>query len=455
MLSWLMKPGAIYDPLIAPGPGLGLDHVESYWRATAERGADDGPCQGEHEVDVAVVGAGYTGLSAAYHLRRDHGARVVVLEANGPGWGCSGRNGGFVSPSIGRLSHQQWITRFGIDASRELFAEALASVDMVREIISRSGHDCDVAPPGFLNVAHRANRVRGLESKHRLLRRYFQFETELLSADDLARDWFSANEAYGALRDPISFGLHPMKLSMALLSLSRQSGVRVHSSSPVVSWRRAGACYVVKTPLAWVKATQVLIATNGYSTEGLFPQIAKRILPVLSSIVVTRPMTPAEKAGTRLSTTNIMVDTRLVRPYYRLLGDDRIMLGCRGAIRESSRHDGRIEAQLLEILRSKFPALADITADYFWSGWVNVTRDFMPRVHRVSGEPGVVYAMGYNGSGVAASIRAGFWSANLLSGDVEGIPGPLRPDLKKYSLAALRRQGQRAMVACYRLRDAV
>lgn len=443
----------MYDPLTASGPGQGRDHVASYWQATTEPIADDGVFAAQADADVAIIGAGYTGLSAAYYLTQIHGARVVVLEANRPGWGCSGRNGGFVTPSLGRLSVADWITQFGADTARTLFAEALSSLRTVREVIRTGSISCDMTSPGFLHVAHRANRMQTLQLRHELLRGTFDFETELLSSDDLRQDYFAGTEAFGALRDPVSFGVHPLKLALGLLRMARQSGARVHGASPVISWQRCGGHYVINTPDGSLKVPQVLIATNGYSTEKLFPLIRGRILPVLSSIIVTRPMTSDEKSATRFATSDIMIDTRIVRPYYRRLNDDRIMFGCRGALRESEKYDKSTEAQLLKLLVIKFPALKDISVEYFWGGWVNVTFDFMPRVHQASADHGVMYAMGYNGSGVATSIQAGKWSAALLSGADDCVPIPLRSPLRKFPLSPLRRYGQAAMVAWYRLRD--
>lgn len=445
----------MYDPLTAPGPGQGCDHVASYWQATADTVDDDGILMGEAETDVAVIGAGYTGLSAAYHLAHVHRAGVIVLEANRPGWGCSGRNGGFVTPHISRLSSQEWLTRYGIDGARSLFAAGLDSLNTVRRLIHEADIDCEASPPGFLHVAHHANRLPALESRHQLLREIYDFETEMLSANELRQNWFCGAEAFGALRDPVSFGVHPLKLALGLLQLARQCGARVHSATPVTSWRCRDGRYTIDTPGGKIKARHVLIATNGYSSEKLFPQINGRILPVLSSIIVTRPMTAEEKNETGFVTSDLMVDTRIVRPYYRRLPDNRIMFGCRGALRESAHQDKPITAKLLRFLLTKFPALEDITVDFFWSGWVNVTYDYMPRIHRAAPEPGLVYAMGYNGTGVATSIQAGKWSAALLAGNGDDLPNPLNQELKKFPLPLLRRHGQRAMIAWYRLRDAL
>ncbi len=134
-----------YDPLTAPGPGEGLAHAPSYWAATADAPPpDEGPLSADREVEVAVVGAGYTGLACAYHLARDHGVPVAVLEANRIGWGCSGRNGSFARAAYGRLAHRGWIDRFGIDRARAMLDEAREGLDHLRMLIARHDIACDL-----------------------------------------------------------------------------------------------------------------------------------------------------------------------------------------------------------------------------------------------------------------------------------------------------------------------
>ena len=150
-----------YDPLSASGPGTGLDHPPSYWAATAgPEPEDDGPLNGDHETSIAIIGGGYTGLSTAYHTARDLGAKPVVLEANRCGWGCSGRNGGFVRPSLGRLDHGKWIENWGLDGARALFAECLSAVELSRAIIDTGKIDCDMQPGGQSDIDIWKNLIR-------------------------------------------------------------------------------------------------------------------------------------------------------------------------------------------------------------------------------------------------------------------------------------------------------
>ena len=444
-----------YDPLKAPGPGHGLDHPDSYWMAKAGPPPDDdGPLPGDREAEVAIIGGGYTGLSCAHFLARDYGLRPVVLEANRPGWGCSGRNGGFVRAAIGRLSYQDWIDRYGVDTARALFADVHAALATAREMIREGAIECDAQPDGGLKLAHRASRVKKLEADHKLLREVFGYETELLDAPAIEAHHFKGEDAFAALRDTDSFALNPLKLAYGVLRMARAAGAVVHRASPVTAWRKDGARHVLETPGGRVTAPLVVLATNGYTTESLLACLKGRLLPLLSDIVVTRPMTPDEKEACRFVTSDLMSDTKNMTPYYNRLPDDRIMFGGRGPIAEDTGAMALHSDRLLGELKAKFPPLANITADYFWGGWVCFPFDFMPHIHHAEDDPSVHYAIGYSGRGVAYALHAGRLLAARLAGkDTGRIVAPVDTALPRFPFAAFRRIGQRVMFQWYRWQD--
>ncbi|HUP94625.1 MAG TPA: FAD-binding oxidoreductase [Burkholderiales bacterium] len=444
-----------YDPLTADSPGLGLDHMPSYWSATAaEPAPDDGPLTGTLDTEVAIIGAGYTGLSCAYHLARDYGLRATVIEANRPGWGCSGRNGGFARAAIGRHSFGKMIDLWGRDTARRAFGQALAAVKNVRTLIRDGGIACDALEAGHLKIAHLPSRAPALAREAELLQREFEYPAEFLSAAQLQSDHIGGTQAHGALRFPDAIAVHPLKLSLGVLRIARACGARVHGASPVLSWNKAGATHVLKTPEATVRAANVVLATNGYTPEHLHDCVRATTLPALSHIIVTRPMTAAEKVASGFVTKHVLTDTRNLLYYWRRLPDERILFGGRGRITETQDGQAAQREFLLSELKAKFPALNAITVDYDWWGWVCLTADFLPHVHHAADDRTVRYAIGYQGSGVSYALYAGKLLAARIAGvaDELSIPSTATP-LPRFPFATMRRIGQRAMYRWYRYVD--
>jgi len=445
-----------YDPLKASHPGQGLAHTQSYWAAVSgDAPEDDGPLPGDGEADVAIVGGGFTGLSCACHLARDFGVKAVVLEANRPGWGCSGRNGGFARAVTGKLGYQDWIDRYGVDTARALFADVHAAMATTRGMIRDGAIDCDVQPDGGLKLAHRPSRIKKLEADHKLLREVFDYETELLDRKAIEANHFKGEHTHAALRDTDSFWLNPLKLAFGVLGMARGAGAVVHSASPVIGLSKDGGRNIVETPHGRLAAKTVVLATNGYTPESLHSCVRGRLLPLLSNIIVTRPMTAAEKEACNFVSSDVLSDTRHMTPYFCRLADDRIMYGGRGPIHEEPAAMEVHREQLRLGLVEKFPPLKDITADYFWGGWVCFPFDFMPRIHHAEDDPSIHYAIGYSGRGVTYTLHAGRLLAARLAGqDTGAIVAPIDSVFRRYPFAAFRRLGQRAMIAWYRLQDA-
>ena len=399
---------AAYDPLRAPTPGTGLEHLPSYWTATAgPEPADDGPAQAQTEAEVAIIGGGYTGLACAYFLARHGGIRPLVLEANRPGWGCSGRNGGFARAAIGRHSPAQTLAKWGRETARRWFGESLAAVNTVRALVRDCAIECDLAEAGHLKIAHRPTRAAALAQEAELLQREFEYPAEFLPAARLRAEHIGGDEAHGALRFPDALAVHPLKLAYGVLAAARSAGAKVHRSSPVVGWSKSNGVHALATPHGTVRARKVVIATNGYTPEHLFPCLRAATLPVLSHIIVTRPMTPREKRESGFVTGHVLTDTRNLLYYWRRLPDDRILFGGRGLITESPGGHSIQRDFLLGELKRKLPALSAIEVEHDWWGWVCLTADFLPHVYHAGDDPSVHYALGYQGSGVAYGLHAG------------------------------------------------
>ena len=442
-----------YDPLKATGPDAGLPMPNSYWAATAgPQPEDDGILEVDRDADVAIVGGGYTGLSAAYHLAQNYGANVAVLEAHLPGWGCSGRNGGSVRPGIGRLPLRKWIENWGTENAHALFQEQLAAVRTLRSLISEGAINCDVQDEGALRVAHKPGNVAGLVSDYKVMTETFGYDAEYLEADEIEQNYFKSSEAYGGLKFPDGLGVHPLKLAQGILRMARNAGASVYRSSPVVGWQADHDGILVQTPGGRVRAKHVIIATNGYTGDVLHPSLKHRTLPVLSNIMVTRPMTPEEKNATNFISTVPVSDTRHLLFYYRRLLDDRLMIGGRGPIDERTADAPQWKEKLLNAVTKKFPALSSLSIDYYWAGWVCLPYDSSPHVHHLDDCPNVWFSLGYCGIGVAPALHFGSLLAKRIGGD-QIIPYALARPIPKFPMAKFRRLGQRAMYAWFQLKD--
>ncbi|HSQ04835.1 MAG TPA: FAD-binding oxidoreductase, partial [Burkholderiales bacterium] len=259
-----------YDPLKSASPGTGLDHEPSYWAATVtDSPQDDGPAPAQTETDVAIIGGGYTGLSCAYFLAKNYGIRAVVLEANRTGWGCSGRNGGFARAAIGRHTWSKVIKLWGRETATRLFAEALAAVGTVRELIREGPIACDAIEPGHLKIAHRATRAAALRQEAELMQREFNYPAQYLSADSVQLEHIGGTQSHGALRVPDALAVHPLKLVHGVQRLAHEAGATVHTASPVLRWNKTDAEHVLGTPSGSIRARRVVLATNGYTPEHL------------------------------------------------------------------------------------------------------------------------------------------------------------------------------------------
>lgn len=444
-----------YDPLVDTHPGRGRGYAPTYWVATAgEPPATDGPVSGDQDVDVAIIGSGFTGLCCAIFLARRHGIRATVLEANQVAWGCSSRNGGQAQLASGRLSRSQWIAKWGPDTARRLHAELVDAFDTFKELIADDAIACDPQPGGHLYIAHRERTLRALEGEAKLAREVFGYDCEIIGRDALRRDYVDEAEAVGALHEPEGIGIHAVKLAYGYLRLARSLGAKVHPSSPVTGWTTKGGVHHLATPGGTVRARAVALATGGYTSGDLSALVRGRSMPILSNSLVTRPLTPAEIAACNFKTREVITDTRTLRFYYRLLPDDRVQIGSRSAITGADAENPRHLALLVDGLHRKFPALTGIEIDYSWWGWVDVSHDMMPRVVQPDPAQQVFYAFGYGGNGVMYSAQGGRRMAQLVAGEKLDTTLPIfQGALPTHPFAPFRRLGQRMLYQWYQYRD--
>lgn len=453
-----------YDPLKSKTPGHGRDYAPTYWIGTAgEPPEDDGPVTQDMDVDVVIIGSGFTGLTAAIFLAQEHGIKATVLEANRSSWGCSTRNGGQAQCASGRLKRSQWIERWGKDVALKMHAECVDGMNTFKELIKDI--DCDPQPGGHLYIAHRDKVMAKLEKEAKLLRETFDYDAQILDAATVKRDWVGDTEAAGAMHEPEGIGIHAGKLAFGYHEKARALGAKIHPSSPVQGWETRNGVHYLKTPGGTVKARAVGIATGGYTSQGLHPEVKNRLLPVLSNSLVTRPLTDKEIDACSFKTTQVLTDTRILRHYYRRLPDNRVQIGSRSAVAGKDAPAKKFEDMLIRDLHRKFPPLQGIQIDYSWWGWVDVSHDMMPRIYQPDASQELYYALGYGGNGVMYSAQAGKRLAQFIAGQGQELDLPifnsrlpfpnLRDKVESEVFAPFRRIGQRFLYRWYHLQDEV
>lgn len=417
----------------------------SLWAATASPAAHTPPLAESCEADVAIVGAGYTGLVTALHLA-EAGVRVCVLDAGEPGWGASGRNGGQVIPGL-KYDPEQLLARFGSERGEAMIAAAGGAADEVFALIERLGIQCDASRKGWIQPAASSVALRGLEQRAKQWSAR-GVAVELLDQPAVARR--IGSQAYlGAWVDPRAGSLHPLSYARGLAAAALRAGATINGHSRVTALAREGQRWKLSTAQgASVHAERVLLASNGY-TDDLWPGLRQTLIAANSFIIATQPL-PRHLRQSVLPGGEVCSDARRLLLYFKQDAQGRVLLGGRGPFPEP-RQAGDW-AHLERSLSGLFPQLAGVPIEYRWSGRVALTQDFLPRVHEPA--PGLSVLLGYNGRGIALATSLGRHMARRLAGQAEDFPFPVTP-VRRIPLHGLQRLYLGAGIAWYRLLDAL
>ncbi|MCC7281978.1 MAG: FAD-binding oxidoreductase [Acetobacteraceae bacterium] len=400
----------------------------SLWAATAEEPAPDAPAlQGEAEADVAVIGGGVTGLSAALNLA-EAGARVVVLEAREIGFGGSGRNGGQVIPGL-KLDPSEMRAKWGEARGRTLAGAVGAAADKVFARIEKHAIRCAPLRNGWIQAAHAPPALA------RVLRRAAEWQqhgapvTTFDAAAIAGR--LGTSEYVGGWRDGRAGTIQPLSYTRGLARAALAAGALLHANSRARLLRRDGAAWRIETDAGVLRTPCVIVATNAY-TDRLVPGLAETLLTVQSILIATAPL-PEAMAARILAGGECVSETRRLAFYFRRLADNRLVFGGRGAAGEEERES--LFRALHGILARLYPDAARLPITHRWSGQVALTLDGLPRVHEPA--PGLFIGLGYNGRGLAMGTLMGEWLAARIHA---GLEAPLpRTDLAPIPWHALRK----------------
>ncbi|WP_051329185.1 NAD(P)/FAD-dependent oxidoreductase [Geminicoccus roseus] len=433
--------------------------VPSLWEATAGPApADDGALEGEASTEVAVIGGGIAGLSLVWHLTRRHGIEAVALDAGKIGWGASGRNGGFVSMGYTKRSLEELSRSYGGDDARTVFEAQKAACAYVLDLVQAEDLQVDLAGRGEYIVAHKPDRMKGLEAKSAAMKAMFGEDWPVLSRAELERAGYASPEAHGGIYVPHGTGLHPLKYTYGLLSLARRHGGRVHPNSTVVRWERDGGGHLLHTASGGrLRAKTVVVASNGFTTEGLDQRFDGVTLPALSTILVTRPLSLEERQAQGFTTDVPVADSRNLLFYIRLLKDGRLLFGGRGGTNSTEAAGQRYADYMRRRLGEVFPAWKQVEISHRWRGFVCLTADLVGRVGLFPEDRSTGYLFGCHGSGVAMSgYAAKFLAAQIADARFnEPFPNCFRQPPKRFPMPSLRVPALQAAYAWYRLKDEV
>ena len=429
----------------------------SYWEDTAGAERDDWtPLGTDTACEVAIIGGGFTGLSAALHLARDHGVDARVLEAGPIAWGASGRNGGFCLAGASKLSIDAMARRYGREETRRFHAAQVEGVELVRALCETESIDCDRHGEGVLQVAHAPGRLAELRHEAEQLRDWFDIPAQVCSPDEFRAIGHGGTEQFGGLHIGVGFGLHPLKFALGLARAATRHGAVLHGRSRVLGWTREGATHVLRTAGGTLRARQVIVATNGYCPEELHPALGGRVLPALSSIIVTRPLSEDELAAESYRAVEPVSNTRSLLFYYRLLPDRRFLFGARGDTTGRPADGARMRAWMTRRLGEVFPAWREVPITHFWRGLICVTRRLTPAVGCLDDDPSVSFGFGYHGNGVNTAPWVGMRLARVASGAIapEAVaPALMRGLPGRFPFPALRLWALRAAYVGCRLHD--
>ncbi len=382
-------------------------HAPSYYAASANPGKTRPALEYDTHTDVCIVGAGFSGLSAALHLA-EQGKSVTVVEGAQVGWGASGRNGGQIVNGL-NASLDSIRKRFGESTERFIGGQLQEGAQVIRDFISRHNIQCDLKDNNII-VALNNKQFRELEAKLHLWQKHGMHDQELLNASELSSHVNSAHYV-GGLLDRSGGHLHPLNLALGEAAAFERLGGTIHEHTRVVSVENTDGKPSVLTEKAKLRCEKLILCGNAYLGKAVAP-LASRVMPVSTQIIATEPLS-SELAAELLPSDACIEDARYILDYYRLSADKRLLFG--GGSVYGGTHPANVEAKLRPNMEKVFPQLKNIKVDYAWSGNFALSFSRVPQMGQIG--PNTYHAMGYSGHGVTGSHLFGKILAEAIGGN--------------------------------------
>lgn len=419
----------------------------SYYADSAVRDARYPALDGDVQCDVAIVGGGLAGLSAAIELA-DRGVSVRLLEAREVGFGASGRNGGQAIHGLA-CDQDEIEQQLGLDEARRIFGMTLEALDLIRQRLARFQIDADWRD-GYLGVATSTGKARDLLAGADHLEQHYGYPLQRIAAADLPQ-WIRSPRYSAAVHDPRSGHLHPLKYTLGLARAAASLGVVVHEDTAVTSLTPA-ARPVLHTPRGRVTASQVLLAGNVY-LQDVAPPLEPRIMPVGTYLVATEPL-GEDLVRALIPCGAAVCDNNFVLDYFRPSADHRLLYG--GRVSYSTSTPPNLAASMQARMAGTFPPLAGARISHAWGGFVDISMNRAPDFGRLPGCPQVYYLQGFSGHGLALTGLAGRVVAEAMAGDAGRFDTFSRLRHRPFPGGRLLRMPALVLgMAWYRLKDAL
>ena len=418
----------------------------SYWHTTTNKHKNFNlkPINKNIEFDILIIGAGYTGLSCALNLLENYNLNIGIVDAGLLGWGASSRNAGFCCIPPTKLTVNQLIKKNGQDETIKFFKNCIEGSNYTKELINKYKILCDVSGDNNYVVAHSKKKFEELIKEGEVYNKLFNIKSDIIDETTFNKIGHSGEEQFGALSYKPGFALNPLKFVNGLASKVLELNGNIFINSKVSSIKKNNNYYTAFCNSVEIKTKKIVVATNGFYQEGLIKELDSRIMPIISNIIVTEPLTEEQIHLHNFNTFSPIVNTRNLLYYYRKLPDNRILFGARGDMSGSINSHKKFIKKIELNFKSIFPNWNDIKIDYSWRGLVAFTSKLSPSIGKIDNED-IFYSFGYHANGVSSAPWLGMQLSKIVFGSnninlniskiYKGLPQKIPfPKLKKLYL---------------------
>ena len=384
--------------------------INSYWESTVKHKDKFKTLDTDMSTNIVVIGGGYTGLSCALSLVEKHNEDVVLLEAGHIGWGSSGRNAGFCCIPPAKMSVKKMFKKYGRKETQNFFQNTIEGSYFTKNIIKEYNIDCDLTGDSNFEVAPHPSYFESIKEEAETYKTVFGIETEVFTKEEFNEIGHGGNEQFGAMSYKPGFAINPLKFLIGLANAAKQTGVKIFQKSKVTKIEKINGKYKIISNDHIINANKIVMATNGFYKDDILPKLNNLILPVISNIIITRPLTDEEIDSHNFITRNPVLNIRNLLFYYRLLKDKRFLFGARGDLIGSEESSLEKSKQMEKQMKNVFPNWSNVNIDFHWRGLVAVTTKFSPSIGKLDDDE-IYYSFGYQANGVNTAP----WSGNQLA----------------------------------------